>query len=82
MVNDRNNAQEIDTAAMTTTEAAVEVMGRYGVQIYQQITARVVGRCREYVRQKMEIGAVLFNGAGHLLALDGAAEKIIRELKG
>jgi cobalt-precorrin-5B (C1)-methyltransferase len=64
-----------------TTESAVEVMERFEVQIYPQIAARVVMRCQEYVRQKIEIGAVLFNGADHLLAMDGAAEKIIKELK-
>ncbi len=64
-----------------TTEGAVEVMERSGVQIYPQIAARVVRRCQEYVRQEIEIGAVLFNSADHLLAMDGAAEKIIRELK-
>ncbi len=64
-----------------TTEGAVEVMDRFGVQIFPQIAARVVRRCQEYVRQEIEIGAVLFNGADHLLAMDGAAEKMIKELK-
>ncbi|HBE76767.1 MAG TPA: cobalamin biosynthesis protein CbiD, partial [Firmicutes bacterium] len=65
-----------------TTEAAVEVMERCGIcEVYPQITARVVKRCQEYVYQKIKIGAVLFNDAEHLLAMDGAAEKIIKELK-
>lgn len=64
-----------------TTEGAVEVMDRFGVHIYPQIAAGVIRRCQEYVRQEMEIGAVLFNGADHLLAMDGAAEKMIKELK-
>jgi cobalt-precorrin-5B (C1)-methyltransferase len=64
-----------------TTEAAAEVMDHYGVQVYPQIAAKVVGRCQEYVRQQIEIGAVLFNGTDHLLAMDGAAEQIIKELK-
>jgi cobalt-precorrin-5B (C1)-methyltransferase len=64
-----------------TTEAMAAVMERYGVRVYPQLAARVVKRCQEYVRQKIEIGAVLFKGADHLLAMDGAAEKIIRELR-
>jgi cobalt-precorrin-5B (C1)-methyltransferase len=68
--------------ACVTTEAATEVMERNGIEgVYPQIAAKVSKRCQEYVGRRIKIGAVLFNGADRLLAMDAVAGEILEGFK-
>jgi len=65
-----------------TTEAAMDIINKSGLQgIYKRIVENAAKRCAEYTYKKIKVGAVMFDAADNLLAMDKVAEELTEEFK-
>ncbi|HHW47629.1 MAG TPA: cobalamin biosynthesis protein CbiD [Clostridiaceae bacterium] len=65
-----------------TTEAAMDIINKSGLKgVYKRIVENAAERCMEYTFKKIRVGAVMFDAADNLLAMDRVAEELIEEFK-
>ena len=61
-----------------TTEAAMDIINANGLQgVYKRIVGNAAKRCTEYTYKKIRVGAIMFDAADNLLAMDSIAEELI-----
>ncbi|MCX7923587.1 MAG: cobalt-precorrin-5B (C(1))-methyltransferase CbiD [Clostridia bacterium] len=61
-----------------TTEAASDIIRKKRLErVYNRIVENAAGRCSSYTFNKVRVGAVLFDSANNMLAVDKIAEEIL-----
>ncbi len=66
-----------------TTSAALEIVESKNLQsIYQRIVENVSNRCKSYVYEEIEIGAIMFGEGNVVLYMDEQAQRFLKEING